>query len=108
MLFALALVLQMRGAASSPRPAPVRNAAMLTFLAGVRRVETEFFYLWRKEWEQDLAAKQSRESQIFDELDKSHGVTKPDAKPIQQAAQKIIDSEGSYYQKHPDAIPSKA
>lgn len=55
MLLAFALALQTRGAVPSPRPISATDAATVDFLAHARHKETEFFYLWRKEWEGSLA-----------------------------------------------------
>jgi hypothetical protein len=59
MFVELALALQTRAAVSASRPTPAIDAATADVLARVRRKETEFFYLWRKEWEHSLAANAS-------------------------------------------------
>src|SRR5205085_7515557 len=53
MLSGLMLAMQMR-AAPSTRQLPA-GATTASLIAQARRAETEFFYLWRREWETHLA-----------------------------------------------------
>jgi hypothetical protein len=56
----------------------------------------------------DLAARKSYATGAFDEIDQSVGKNGVDARPVEEAARNIIESNRKYYESHPELLPKQA